>query len=1266
MLTGHRFGGTNGTHWFNDVWSYDPAIGAWSQLECIGYIPAPREGHSAALVNDVMYIFGGRTEEGADLGDLAAFRLTSRRWYTFQNMGPSPSPRSGHSMTAFGNQIIVLAGEPSIALPDVEELSLVYILDTSKIRYPNDQQSQQVSSAERVHGNGRPSIERSAASQVRGTQRDVLAGPGEELEKKSTGSHEAAPLEAKKSDFAARYGGHPQDMSTGSGASGPVPGSRLPRVSIAQSPSGPSPQQQALPPRFNGAMHRSRAVPKDNRISEAATDVNRATSTNREHVVPIQLSIPGDGPKQAPLVRAPGPDIRSQLTPNLQSIQTPRSLTVNSGFENVQRLNEDLQQNSREHPKQQFLNEKPEVSGPNMQHPQNFSDQRKDADRSNGKEVPIIQNSLPVQHATLGNSRQEALMKDFEAEKTRCSWYASELALARKAGYQQILSKSPILQEAAELFFGEEEMPLIEALVAIRARLAEVQMSVDSRVSAAALEVTEIEQQRDVAVREAAYAKAKLAAHLDVQVRPTSTEPTSRGTSDESRRKEISRKLAAALLTQTELQSTISLMTAELQAERLAREVAEGSAEAAQKFAAEINQLWNPGEVESLRIELHNLGKAVRDEAVQKPKAHATQQQLVLEKDALAQRLGDTLEVNRQHSKLFISFREAVGVSDSKALLLERKLEEERMKREAVDQKLLTLTAVHEERMTELETMGSKLQTAEDLAETHATEARTYREVVLAGLDKMKSGDLSEQAIELTDERVSILRQQVEDAHAAAKQMQENGNDALEKLRNAEQRIAGLEAYQIQSSREKLSLQKQLQDEVRVKRSFQNKYDTAQQQLTSQQRDANALSVQHDALKELLVERGIGEFGVSKYTSFSTSDGHRLREPEQKFSMNIKDLEEMKASFEMREQEADRAFREKLEQLEQDYQSAVHYVKGTEKMLNRMKEELAKSKAQNKRLQEELHRSRSMESDAAAEWEKERHSLRQEIGEIQESVKESVYQLERQMKEVHAELYTTQESRDHLRHLNEQAQKELVQASQRPSAELDQLKSENIMLQSRAMDAEKKVTLLLDQVNTSIGNYRRRSQQKHGSGLHLPNLLPSTTPQETDFGKRSFVMHQSFARNASENIETANIRNSTALESLASELESLRTHWEGTNRDHNFELDRSPITPETVGGGDIGHSLTSWRKRLDNDDGGQRSNDEETEHDFIMSSPSGKRKSISAVHGFIAIGAEGDGDAETAEKIFDEREGTDSHQLVKPRSLTAGGGKGVAQPAVTS
>lgn len=73
----YLFGGTDGSYHYNDTWAFDIASGTWTELSCIGYIPVPREGHAAAVVDDVMYIFGGRDVNGKDLGDLAAFRITS-------------------------------------------------------------------------------------------------------------------------------------------------------------------------------------------------------------------------------------------------------------------------------------------------------------------------------------------------------------------------------------------------------------------------------------------------------------------------------------------------------------------------------------------------------------------------------------------------------------------------------------------------------------------------------------------------------------------------------------------------------------------------------------------------------------------------------------------------------------------------------------------------------------------------------------------------------------------------------------------------------------------------------------------------------------------------------------------------------------------------------------------------------------------------------------------------------------------------------------
>lgn len=71
------FGGTDGNFHYNDTWRFDPETGEWTELSCIGYIPVPREGHAAAIVDDVIYVFGGRDVNGKDLGDLAAFRISS-------------------------------------------------------------------------------------------------------------------------------------------------------------------------------------------------------------------------------------------------------------------------------------------------------------------------------------------------------------------------------------------------------------------------------------------------------------------------------------------------------------------------------------------------------------------------------------------------------------------------------------------------------------------------------------------------------------------------------------------------------------------------------------------------------------------------------------------------------------------------------------------------------------------------------------------------------------------------------------------------------------------------------------------------------------------------------------------------------------------------------------------------------------------------------------------------------------------------------------
>jgi N-acetylneuraminic acid mutarotase len=72
------FGGADSRRDYNDTWLFDVPTRKWTELQRTGYTPSPRRGHAAAFVDDVMYVFGGRGVDGADLDDMYAFKLSSK------------------------------------------------------------------------------------------------------------------------------------------------------------------------------------------------------------------------------------------------------------------------------------------------------------------------------------------------------------------------------------------------------------------------------------------------------------------------------------------------------------------------------------------------------------------------------------------------------------------------------------------------------------------------------------------------------------------------------------------------------------------------------------------------------------------------------------------------------------------------------------------------------------------------------------------------------------------------------------------------------------------------------------------------------------------------------------------------------------------------------------------------------------------------------------------------------------------------------------
>jgi myosin heavy subunit len=364
-------------------------------------------------------------------------------------------------------------------------------------------------------------------------------------------------------------------------------------------------------------------------------------------------------------------------------------------------------------------------------------------------------------------------------------------------------------------------------------------------------------------------------------------------------------------------------------------------------------------------------------------------------------------------------------------------------------------------------------------------------------------------------------------------------------------------------------------------------------QLESQQRETGALNVQHAALKDLLGERGINPDSrrsprlESPGSRFGTPEQSRLRELEQQLSNSMKAHEDMKSGFETREQEADKAFREKLEQLENDYQSAVHYVKGTEKMLKRMKDELSRYKTQNSKMQSELEAAQknaedvSNQSEISAEWEVERSRLQKSIAELEHNTSSSLENLEGQISELKAQLVAAETEKTSAQNEYQRIKEEIMSTAERSRAELDQLKQENSQLETRASDAEKKVNMLLEQVETSVGHYRRQSQ--HGQGPNGISRSHSNASSNTVSGRPRADSNVS-----QESTSFPDNRGSMALDSLANELEALRTHWESTNRNYRLssqlDMERTPTKENSEGPALMSDSLADWRRRLDEEE----------------------------------------------------------------------------------
>jgi len=96
--------------YYNDIWIYMPISDKWTQLMPNGDAPVARWGHSAAVLGEDMYVFGGTIAAGTVINDLWGYNFPYGVWQKLSPSGASPSGRFTQTMVTIGDSIIMYGG----------------------------------------------------------------------------------------------------------------------------------------------------------------------------------------------------------------------------------------------------------------------------------------------------------------------------------------------------------------------------------------------------------------------------------------------------------------------------------------------------------------------------------------------------------------------------------------------------------------------------------------------------------------------------------------------------------------------------------------------------------------------------------------------------------------------------------------------------------------------------------------------------------------------------------------------------------------------------------------------------------------------------------------------------------------------------------------------------------------------------------------------------------------------------------------------------
>jgi N-acetylneuraminic acid mutarotase len=142
----YLFGGDDfvALHQNNDVWAFNSETLHWTKLQPKGDPPSPRNYHSASVVKNKIYIFGGYNNK-CHFNDLHILNTDTLQWEDNQTKGNPPVRRAAHQTAVVGDKIYLFGGYNGVYMDDI------HVLDTTTMTWSQYQPQGDLPQRRSVH-----------------------------------------------------------------------------------------------------------------------------------------------------------------------------------------------------------------------------------------------------------------------------------------------------------------------------------------------------------------------------------------------------------------------------------------------------------------------------------------------------------------------------------------------------------------------------------------------------------------------------------------------------------------------------------------------------------------------------------------------------------------------------------------------------------------------------------------------------------------------------------------------------------------------------------------------------------------------------------------------------------------------------------------------------------------------------------------------------------------------------------------------------------